>query len=87
MPRARPTLAIMADTPESAPDSADPPGTSGAVSRAVGAALANAALEGIHIPADERALIEAHQRGDISDSDFLDRARDLAQRKAGGADG
>jgi Arc/MetJ-type ribon-helix-helix transcriptional regulator len=60
---------------------------SDAVSRAVDAALANAALEGIDIPDDERALIEAHQRGELSDSDFLARARAIAQRKAGDNDG
>ena len=86
MPRIRPTVAIMAETSDHAPHTADAP-HGDAVSRAIDAALANAALEGIHIPADERALIEAHQRGDLSDSDFLERARDLAQRKAGGTDG
>ena len=87
MPRIRPTLAIMAETSDPAPHTADAPHGGDAVSRAIDAALANAALEGIHIPADERALIEAHQRGELSDSDFLERARDLAQRKAGGTDG
>lgn len=77
----------MAETPEHAPRTVDAQDSGDAVSRAVDAALANAALEGIHILADERALIEAHQRGEISDDEFLDQARDLAQRKAGGADG
>lgn len=87
MSRNRPTLAIMAETPDTAADAANAPCPGDAVSRAIDAAVANAALEGIHIPADERALIEAHQRGEISDSDFLEQARDLAQRKAGGTDG
>ena len=52
------------------------------VSRAVDAAIANAALEGIEIPDDERALIEAHQRGELSHEDFLAAARHIAQRKA-----
>lgn len=58
-----------------------------AVSKAVDAALANAALEGIEIPDDERALIEAHQRGELSHDDFLEQARQIAHRKAGGGDG
>ena len=73
----------MAETPEHAPHNADEPHGGDAVSRAVDAAIANAALEGIQIPADERALIEVHQRGELSDSDFLERARAIAQRKAG----
>jgi hypothetical protein len=77
----------MAETPDPAPHRADGQRGGDAVSRAIDSALANAALEGIHIPADERALIEAHQRGELSDSDFLERARDIAQRKAGGTDG
>jgi hypothetical protein len=77
----------MAETSDHDPRSADAPHGGDAVSRAIDAALANAALEGIHIPDDERALIEAHQRGELSDSDFLERARDIAQRKAGGTDG
>ena len=56
------------------------------VSRAVDAAIANAALEGIEIPDDERALIEAHQRGEVSHEEFLAAARRIAQRKAGTAD-
>jgi hypothetical protein len=77
----------MAETPDHDPHSADAPDDGDAVSRAIDAALANAALEGIHVPDDERALIEAHQRGELSDGDFLERARDIAQRKAGGTDG
>ena len=50
--------------------------------RKVDAAIANAALEGIEIPEDERALIEAHQRGELSREDFLAAARHIAQRKA-----
>lgn len=87
MPHNRPSLAIMAETPEHAPDTADATPTGDAVSCAIAAAVANAALEGIHIPDDERALIEAHQRGEISDSDFLEQAREIAQRKSGGTDG
>jgi len=87
MPHNRPSLAIMAETPDHTPDTADAPPTGDAVSRAIDAAVANAALEGIHIPDDERALIEAHQRGEISHDDFLEQARDLAQRKSGGTDG
>ena len=56
------------------------------VSRVVDAAIANAALEGIAIPDDERALIEAHQRGEVSHQDFLAAARRIAERKAGIAD-
>jgi hypothetical protein len=74
----------MAETPDPAPHPADGPRGGDAVSRAIAAAIANAALEGIQIPDDERALIEAHQRGELSNSDFLERARDIAQRKAGG---
>jgi hypothetical protein len=76
----------MAEAPDHEPHVADAPSAGDAVTRAVDAALANAALEGIHIPADERALIEAHQRGELSDRDFLALARDIAQRKAGGPD-
>lgn len=77
----------MAESPDNDRHTAAAPHDGDRVSRAIDAAIANAALEGIHIPADERALIEAHQRGELSDSDFLERARDLALRKAGGADG
>ena len=55
----------MTEAPES-PTSSEAGRDSDEVSRAVDAAIANAALEGIEIPEDERALIEAHQRGELS---------------------
>lgn len=51
---------------------------------ALDAAIANAALEGIHVAPDEQELIRAHQRGEIDHAEFLRRTQDLAQRKAGG---
>lgn len=71
----------MTETPER-PTSPTAGRANDEVSRAVDAAIANAALEGIEIPEDERALIEAHQRGELSREDFLAAARHIAQRKA-----
>ena len=51
---------------------------------ALDAAIANAALEDIHLAPDEQELIRAHQRGEIDRAEFLRRAQELAQRKAGG---
>ncbi len=68
----------MFETPEPGDDS---------VSRAIDAAIANAALEDIHVTADERALIDTHQRGEITDGDFLERARAIAEHKARDDDG
>ena len=45
---------------------------------AVDAAVANAALEGIVVEADEQALIRQRQRGEITHEQFLSRARTLA---------
>ena len=70
----------MTETPDRPSSVQD--GLSDDVSRAVDAAIANAALEGIEIPDDERALIEAHQRGELSHEDFLAAARHIAHRKA-----
>lgn len=53
---------------------------------ALAAAVANAALEGVTVEADEQALIRLHQSGGIDRDEFLRRARTLAQRKAGGSD-
>jgi hypothetical protein len=52
---------------------------------ALAAAVANAALEGIEVEADEQALIRLHQSGGIDHAEFLRRARALAERKTGGA--
>lgn len=51
---------------------------------ALAAAVANAALEGIDVEADEQALIRLHQAGGIDHPEFLRRAQALAERKATG---
>jgi hypothetical protein len=53
---------------------------------AVDRAVANAALEGIEIPADEQELIRQRQRGEISHEDFLRLARSIAVEKSEGRD-
>lgn len=53
---------------------------------ALAAAVANAALEGITVEADEQALIRLHQSGGVDHAEFLRRAQALAERKAGGSD-
>lgn len=53
---------------------------------ALAAAVANAALEGITVQADEQALIRLHQSGGIDHAEFLRRAQALAERKARGSD-
>lgn len=72
-----PSGTIISETSEPAPD---------VVSRAIDAAIANAALENIHVAADERVLIDAHQCGELSDAQFLAHARTLAERKAATGD-
>jgi hypothetical protein len=51
---------------------------------ALDAAIANAALEDVHLAPDEQELIRAHQRGEITRIEFLRHVQELAQRKAGG---
>lgn len=64
-----------------------PPGADRAeLDDALAAAVANAALEGITVEADEQALIRLHQSGGIDRAEFLRRARALALRKAGEGD-
>jgi hypothetical protein len=48
---------------------------------AIAAAVANAALEGIHVEADEQELVRRHQRGELSQDEFLAAARALAENK------
>lgn len=48
---------------------------------AITAAVANAALEGIHVEADEQELIRRHQRGKLTREEFLAAARALAEAK------
>lgn len=48
---------------------------------ALAAAVANAALEGIHVEADEQQLIRRHQRGELTQDEFLTAARTLAENK------
>jgi len=60
-----------------------PPGTSEAeLDRAIAAAVANAAFDGIVIEPDEQALIRRSQRGEISHQEFLRLAEELAVTKA-----
>ena len=74
----------MSSTDDSAvPDASGPPAN---LDEALAAAVANAALEGITVEADEQALIRLHQSGGIDRDEFLRRARALAQRKAGAGD-
>ncbi len=49
---------------------------------ALAAAVANAALEGIRVEVDEQDLIRRHQRGELSQDEFLAAARTLAEDKA-----
>ncbi len=49
---------------------------------ALDAAIANAALEGIHLDRDEQDLIRAHQQGAFDRAEFLRRAQALAEAKA-----
>lgn len=51
------------------------------VDAAIAAATANAALEGIHVEADEQDLIRRHQRGELTRAEFLEAARKLAESK------
>lgn len=62
----------------------DEPGR-GDVDAAIDAAIANAAMEDIHLNPDEQELIRLHQRGEIDRMEFLRRAHALAERKAGPA--
>ncbi len=63
--------------------STPPPGTSEAeIDRAIAAAVANAAFDGIVIEPDEQALIRRSQRGQISHPEFLRLAEELAVTKA-----
>jgi hypothetical protein len=62
------------------PDADDP------TEAALAAAVANAALEGIHVEADEQELIRRHQRGELSQDEFLAAARALAENKTGHSD-
>ena len=48
---------------------------------ALAAAVANAALEGIHVEADEQELIRRHQRGELTQDEFLAAAQALAENK------
>lgn len=70
-------------------DGGSAPGESGDFSRtdaidaALAAAVTNAALEGIDVEADEQALIRLHQAGGIDHAEFVRRAQELAERKAG----
>ncbi len=48
---------------------------------ALAAAVANAALEGIRVEADEQELIRRHQRGELTQDEFLAAARALAETK------
>lgn len=50
---------------------------------ALAAAVANAGLEGIRVEVDEQDLIRRHQRGELSQDEFLAAARTLAEDKAG----
>jgi hypothetical protein len=49
---------------------------------AIAAAIANAALEGIHVEPDEQELIRRHQRGELTREEFLAAARETAEAKA-----
>lgn len=63
--------------------STPPPGTSDAeIDRAIAAAVANAAFDGIVIEPDEQALIRRSRRGEISHQEFLRLAEELAVAKA-----
>lgn len=57
------------------PDADDP------TDAALAAAVANAALEGIHVEDDEQELIRRHQRGELTQDEFLAAARALAENK------
>lgn len=52
------------------------------IDRAIAAAVANAAFDGIVIEPDEQALIRRSQRGEISHEEFLRQLRELAVDKA-----
>ena len=65
----------------SIPDDPDNPGRDG-LEAALAAAVANAAVDGVKVEADEQALIRLHQTGGIDSKEFLRRARALAERKA-----
>lgn len=52
------------------------------IDRALAAAVANAAFDGIVIEPDEQALIRRHQRGEITHAQFLRQAEQLALFKA-----
>jgi len=62
------------------PDADDP------TDAALAAAVANAALEGIHVEADEQELIRRHQRGELSQDEFLTAVWALAENKTGHSD-
>jgi hypothetical protein len=49
---------------------------------ALAAAVANAAVDGEYVEADEQALIRLYQRGGLTREEFLRRARAMAIRKA-----
>jgi hypothetical protein len=69
----------------SSTDDSDAPGASSSrpsLDDALADAVANAALEGIALEADEQALIRLHQSGGTDRDEFLRRARAIAQRKA-----
>lgn len=52
------------------------------IDRAITAAVANAAFDGIVVEPDEQALIRRSQRGEISHEEFLRLAEELAVSKA-----
>lgn len=54
---------------------------------AIAAAVANAALEGIRVEADEQELIRRHQRGELTQEEFLAAARALAAANTGQGNG
>lgn len=81
--RAYPERVSTSDDGSTFPTSGEDARTA-ALDDALAAAVANAALEGIDVEADEQALIRLHQSGGIDHPEFLRRAQALAERKAGG---
>lgn len=80
----------MGDRLPSQPDTAAPPSPSlifvhtdadDPTDAALAAAVANAALEGIHVEDDEQELIRRHQSDELTQDEFLAAARALAENK------
>lgn len=50
------------------------------IERAIAAARASLAMEGLHLTAEDEALVRARLAGELTDAEFLRRARELATR-------